>query len=176
MFESVFNSQYFSFQMLNCCIERKRLSKIRAASLQYLNNVDKTSETKTECNDSNSKNIHNSSSSAQMESLESQSSFSDDEEFFEAVESHDEAIDKDSEGKADDVKNTKRTDNDLNEDNIDNNSPVFRREGAKEPFGDLKLLVSGEPLLVPITQVCLFLTFLARISSLNLGMSGESNI
>lgn len=176
MFESVFNSQYFSFQMLNCCIERKRLSKIRAASLQYLNNVDKTSETKTECNDSNSKNIHNSSSSAQMESLESQSSFSDDEEFFEAVESHDEAIDKDSEGKADDVKNTKRTDNDFNEDNIDNNTPMFRREGAKEPFGDLKLLVSGEPLLVPITQVCLFLTFLARISSLNLGMSGESNI
>jgi len=139
-------------QMLNCCIERKRLSKIRAASLQYLTNVDKTSETKTECNDSNSKNIHNSSSIAQMESLESQSSFSDDEEFFEAVESHDEAINKDSEGKADDVKNKKRTDNDSNEDNIDNNSPVLRREGAKEPFGDLKLLVSGEPLLVPITQ------------------------
>ena len=156
MFESVFNSQYFPFQMLNCCIERKRLSKIRAPSLQYLTNVDKTSETKTECNDSNSKNIRNSSSSAQMESLESQSSFSDDEEFFEAVESHDETIDKDSH-----VKNTKRTNNDLNGDNIDNNTPVFRREGAKEPFGDLKLLVSGEPLLVPITQVCLFLTFLA---------------
>ena len=89
-----------------------------------------------------------------MQSLESQSSFSDDEEFFEAVESQDE-VDKDSGRHAEDIKNTKRTDEDLSQDNIDDNSHVCKREGAKEPFGDLKLLVSGEPLLVPITQVAL---------------------
>ena len=158
----ILSSQCFSFQMLNCCIERKRLFKIRAASLQFSTNVNKTSETRTKSNDSNSENVglRKSSSNAQMESLESQSSFSDDDEFFEAVESQDE-VDKDSRSNAEDVKNTKRTDNDLNEDNIDNNSLVFRREGAKEPFGDLKLLVSGEPLLVPITQVGLLLIIVA---------------
>ena len=91
-----------------------------------------------------------------MDSLESQSSFSDDEEFFEAVESQDE-VEKDSGSNTEDIKNAKRTDNDFNEHNIDINSSVFRREGGKEPFGDLKLLVSGEPLLVPITQVGLLL-------------------
>lgn len=146
--------------MLNCCIERKRLSKIRAASLQFSTTVNKTSETRTRSNNSNSENISlgKSSSSAQMESLESQSSFSDDEEFFEAVESQDED-DKDSGSNTEDIslKNAKRTDIGFNEHNIDNSSSVFRREGAKEPFGDLKLLVSGEPLLVPITQVGLLL-------------------
>ena len=138
--------------MLNCCIERKRLSKIRAASLQFSANVDKNSDTRTKSNDSNSENLHKSNSSAQVESLDSQSSISDDEEFFEAVESQDE-VENDSEINAENIKNTRRTDSDLNEDNIDNNTPISRREGAKEPFGDLKLLVSGEPLLVPVTQV-----------------------
>ena len=157
----ILSSHCFSFQMLNCCIERKRLSKIRAASSQFSTKVDITSETRTKSNDSNSENIRKSSSSAQMESLESQSSFSDDDEFFEAVESHDEVSDKDSGSNAEDIKNTKRTDNDFNEDNTEINSPVCKREGAKEPFGDLKLLVSGEPLLVPITQVGLLLIILA---------------
>ena len=154
----ILSCRFFYFQMLNCCIERKRLSKIRAASLQFSTNVNKTSETRTKSNNSNSENISlgKSSSSAQMESLESQSSFSDDEEFFEAVESQDE-VDKGSGSNTEDIKNAKRTDNDFNEHKIDNNSSVFRREGAKEPFGDLKLLVSGEPLLVPITQVGLLL-------------------
>lgn len=164
-FESVFNSivsVFFDFQMLNCCIERKRLSKIRAASLQFSTNVNKTSETRTKSNNSNSEYISlgKSSSSAQMESLESQLSFSDDEEFFEAVESQDEA-DKDGGSNTEDIKNAKRTDNDFSEHNIDNNSSVLRSEGAKEPFGDLKLLVSGEPLLVPITQVGLLLIIIA---------------
>ena len=101
--------------------------------------------------------VRKSSSNAQMETLESQSSLSDDEEFFEAVESQDE-VDKESGGSGEDINNTKRIDN---EDNIDNNSSVCKREGAKEPFGDLKLLVSGEPLLVPITQVCLLLIIVA---------------
>ena len=138
--------------MLNCCIERKRLSKIRAASLQFSTNVDKNSDTRTKSSDSNSENLRKSSSSAQVESLDSQSSISDDEEFFEAVESQDE-VENDSEINAENIKNTRRTDSDLNEDNIDKNTPICRREGAKEPFGDLKLLVSGEPLLVPVTQV-----------------------
>ena len=154
----ILSSHFYSFQMLNCCIERKRLSRIRAASLQFSTNVNKTSEPRTENNKLTSKseniNLRRSSSSAQMQSLESQSSFSDDEEFFEAVESQDE-VDKDSGRHAEDIKNTKRTDEDLSQDNIDDNSHVCKREGAKEPFGDLKLLVSGEPLLVPITQVAL---------------------
>ena len=47
-----------------------------------------------------------------------------------------------------------RTDTDLDKDTTanDNLSPR-KREGAKEPFGELKLLASGEPLLVPFTQV-----------------------
>ncbi|KAL9957793.1 hypothetical protein ACROYT_G034737 [Oculina patagonica] len=138
-------------QMLNCCIERKRLSKIRAASLQFSTNADKNSDTRTKSNDSNSENLHKSGSNAQMESLDTQSSISDDDEFFEAVESQDEA-DSESGSNEENTKNIKRTDSDLNEDNIDNNTSICRREGAKEPFGDLKLLVSGEPLLVPVTQ------------------------
>lgn len=87
-----------------------------------------------------------------MESLDTQSSISDDDEFFEAVESQDEA-DSESGSNAENTKNIKRTDSDLNEDNIDNNTAMSKREGAKEPFGDLKLLVSGKPLIVPVTQV-----------------------
>ena len=153
--------------MLNCCLERKRLSKIRAASLQFSANVDKNSDTRTKSNDSNSENLRKSSSSAQVESLDSQSSISDDEEFFEAVESQDE-VENDSEINAENKKNT-RTDSDLNEDNIDNNTPISRREGAKEPYGDLKLLVSGEPLLVPVTQV----GFKLAGSELIFGLAGE---
>lgn len=138
--------------MLNCCIERKRLSKIRAASLQFSTSVDKNSDTRTKSNDSNSENLHKSSSSAQMESLDTQSSISDDDEFFEAVESQDEA-DSESGSNAENTKHIKRTDSGLNEDNIDNNTAMSKREGAKEPFGDLKLLVSGKPLIVPVTQV-----------------------
>ena len=180
-FESGFNSIvsiFFDFQMLNCCIERKRLSKIRAASVQFSTNVNKSSETRTKSNNSNSENISlgKSSSSAQMESLESQLSFSDDEEFFEAVESQDEA-NKDGGSNTEDIKNAKRTDNDFSEHNIDNNSSVLRSEGAKEPFGDLKLLVSGEPLLVPITQVGLLLIIVFRMSCfITSGMAGETEI
>ena len=139
--------------MLNCCIERKRLSKIRVASLQFSANVDKNFvDTRTKSNDSHSENLHKSSSSAQMESLDSQSSISDDDEFFEAVESQDE-VENESGSNTENINKLKSKDCDLNEDNIDNNTPTGKREGAKEPFGDLKLLVSGEPLLVPVTQV-----------------------
>jgi len=142
-------------QMLNCCIERKRLSKIRTASQQFLSNVDNNSDARTKNNVSNTENLRKSDSSAQMESLDSQSSVSDDDEFFEAVESQEESENEFQSGTSSgDIKNIQRTDSDLNMDGncTDNNTPTGKREGAKEPFGDLKLLVSGEPLIVPITQ------------------------
>ena len=170
--------QVFDFlihlQMLNCCIERKRLSKIRTASLQFSNNVGGNTESRTENNISSTENLRKSNSEGQivqMERVESQSSVSDDEdEFFEAVESQDnsekqtvgnaESIQGESENESDRTlgveKNTQRTDNDSNIDDncAKNDSTTYRREGAKEPFGEVKLLVSGEPLFVPVTQVC----------------------
>ena len=163
--------------MLNCCIERKRLSKIRTASLQFSTNVDGNSESRTENNISSTENLRKSNSEVQivqMERVESQSSVSDDEdEFFEAVESQDnsvketgkslvdsESIQGESENESDRTlgveKNIQRTDSDSNidDDCAKNNSTTRRREGAKEPFGEVKLLVSGEPLFVPVTQVC----------------------
>ena len=148
-------SNKISFQMLNCCIERKRLSKIRTASLQFSTSVGKNSDTRTKNNVSKTENLRKSNSNAQMESLDSQSSVSDDDEFFEAVESQDESGNE-SGSNSENMKNLQRTDSDLNMDDnnsIDNNTETCKREGAKEPFGDLKLLVSGEPLIVPITQV-----------------------
>ena len=161
-------------QMLNCCIERKRLSKIRTASLQFSNNVGSNTESRTENNISSTENLRKSNSEVQivqMERVESQSSVSDDEdEFFEAVESQDnsekqtvgnaESIQGESENESDRTlgveKNIERTDSDSNIDDncAKNNSTSCRREGAKEPFGEVKLLVSGEPLFVPVTQVC----------------------
>ena len=164
-------------QMLNCCIERKRLSKIRTASLQFSNNVGGNTESRTENNISSTENLRKSNSEVQivqMERVESQSSVSDDEdEFFEAVESQDnsekqtaksvgnaESIQGESENESDRTlgveKNIQRTDSDSNIDDncAKNDSTTCRREGAKEPFGEVKLLVSGEPLFVPVTQVC----------------------
>ena len=164
-------------QMLNCCIERKRLSKIRTASLQFSNNVGSNTESRTENNISSTENLRKSNSEVQivqMERVESQSSVSDDEdEFFEAVESQDdskketgkslvdsESIQGESENESDGTsgveKNIQRTDSDSNVDDncAKNDSTTCRREGAKEPFGEVKLLVSGEPLFVPVTQVC----------------------
>ncbi|KAJ7392048.1 Rab3 GTPase-activating protein catalytic subunit [Desmophyllum pertusum] len=140
-------------QMLNCCIERKRLSKIRTASVQFSTNMAKNSETRTKSSASvsNSEHLRKSSSSTQMESLESQSSISDDDEFYEAVESQDEA-DNDSEDNLMDKKSIERTDSDLNEDDVDNNATTCTRQGVKQPFGDLRLLISGEPLMIPVTQ------------------------
>ena len=160
--------------MLNCCIERKRLSKIRTASLQFSNNVGGNTESRTKDNISSTENLRKSNSEVQivqMERVESQSSVSDDEdEFFEAVESQDnsekqtvgnaESIQGESENESDRTlgveKNIERTDSDSNIDDncAKNNSTSCRREGAKEPFGEVKLLVSGEPLFVPVTQVC----------------------
>ena len=144
--------------MLNCCIERKRLSKIRAASLQFAVNVEKNSDTRTIKSDSsNSENLRKRISNTRMESLESQSSVSDDEEFFEAVESQEES-DNENENNSTDRKNIHRTDMDLNKDTTaTDNYSTCKREGAKEQFGDLKLLASGEPLLVPFTQVGLWI-------------------
>lgn len=135
--------------MLNCCIERKRLSKIRAASLQFCANVGKNSETEiNKSEDSNSDNLRKKDSDTVSERIETQSSVSDDEEFFEAVESQEEPDDENER------KHMERTDTDLDKDTTanDNLSPR-KREGAKEPFGELKLLASGKPLLVPFTQV-----------------------
>ena len=164
-------------QMLNCCIERKRLSKIRTASLQFSNNVGGNTESRTKDNISSTENLRKSNSEVQivqMERVESQSSVSDDEdEFFEAVESQDdskketgkslvdsESIQGESANESDRTlgveKNIERTDSDSNIDDncAKNNSTSCRREGAKEPFGEVKLLVCGEPLFVPVTQVC----------------------
>lgn len=140
-------------QMLNCCIERKRLSKIRAASLQFCANVGKNSETGiNKSEDSNSDNLRKKDSDTASERIETQSSVSDDEEFFEAVESQEEPDDE-NESNSTERKHMERTDTDLDKDTTanDNLSPR-KREGAKEPFGELKLLASGEPLLVPFTQ------------------------
>ena len=164
-------------QMLNCCIERKRLSKIRTASLQFSNNVGGNTESRTKDNISSTENLRKSNSEVQivqMERVESQSSVSDDDdEFFEAVESQDnseketgksvgnaESIQGESENESDRTlgveENIQRTDSDSNIDDncAKNDSTTCRREGAKEPFGEVKLLVSGESLFVPVTQVC----------------------
>ena len=131
-------------------------------------------ESRTENNISSTENLRKSNSEVQivqMERVESQSSVSDDEdEFFEAVESQDnsekqtvgnaESIQGESENESDRTlgveKNIQRTDIDSNIDDncAKNDSTTCRREGAKEPFGEVKLLVSGEPLFVPVTQVC----------------------
>ncbi|PFX20709.1 Rab3 GTPase-activating protein catalytic subunit [Stylophora pistillata] len=140
-------------QMLNCCIERKRVSKIRAASVQFCANVGKNSETRTsKTEDTSSDNLRKRNSDSPTERIEMQSSVSDDEEFFEAVESQEEPDDE-IENNSTERKNIKRTDTDLSSDTTTNDkSSSCKREGAKEPFGELKLLVSGEPLLVPFTQ------------------------
>ena len=141
--------------MLNCCIERKRLSKIRTASLQFSANVGSNSDSRTKNNvSSNTESLRKRNSNTQMEYLDSQSSVSDDDEFFEAVESQNES-ESETGSIPGDVKNIQRTDSDSNVDDncTENNTTTCKRQGAKEPFGDLKLLVTGEPLIVPITQV-----------------------
>ena len=65
---------------------------------------------------------------------------SSDDEFFEALEDQD-----DSDDSCGDVEGTLGT-----------GEGSTRREGALKRRGDLKLLVSGEPLYVPVTQVCGF--------------------
>ena len=140
--------------MLNCCIERKRLSKIRTASLQFATNLDKNSATRTQNSSSDTDSDRKSNSNTRLESTDSQSSISDDEEFFEAVESQEE-YETETGHNSENLNNTKGADSDSNAENAcaEDNTMLFRREGGKEPFGDLKLLVSGEPLIVPITQV-----------------------
>ncbi|XP_068752396.1 rab3 GTPase-activating protein catalytic subunit-like isoform X2 [Montipora capricornis] len=140
-------------QMLNCCIERKRLSKIRTASLQFATNLDKNSATRTQNSSSNTDSDRKSNSNTRLESTDSQSSISDDEEFFEAVESQEE-YGTETGHNSENLNNTEGADSDSNAENAcaEDNKRLFRREGGKEPFGDLKLLVSGEPLIVPITQ------------------------
>ena len=140
--------------MLNCCIERKRLSKIRTASLQFATNVGKNSDNRTKNSTSSTENLRKSNSNTQRESMDSQSSVSDDDEFFEALEIQQEA-DIDSGKNLENFKNIHGTDSDLDRDIkcAESYTPSCKREGGKEPFGDLKLLVSGDPLIVPITQV-----------------------
>ena len=140
--------------MLNCCIERKRLSKIRTASLQFTTNVVKNSDSRTKHSTSSAENLRKSNSNTQRQSIDSQSSISDDDEFFEALEIQEEtAVDRGN--NLENFKNIHETDSDLDRDNkcAESDTHTFKREGGKEPFGDLKLLVSGEPLIVPVTQV-----------------------
>ena len=144
---------FFYFQMLNCCIERKRLSKIRTASLQFSTNVNKNSGTRIPNNTSNMESSRKSDSNTRLESTGSQSSISDDEEFFEALENQDES-EKETRNYFENFNIEGKTNSDSDIENSDeNNASMFKREGGKELFGDLKLLVSGEPLVVPITQV-----------------------
>ena len=67
---------------------------------------------------------------------------SSEDEFFEALEDQE-----DSEDSCGDVEGTSR----MGEGNM-------KREGALKRCGDLKLLVSGEPLYIPVTQVDELLT------------------
>ena len=139
--------------MLNCCIERKRLSKIRTASLQFSTNMNKNSVTRIPNNTSNIESSRKSDSNTRLESTDSQSSISEDEEFFEALENQDEN-EKETRNYFENFNIERRTNSDSDIENTnDNNTSMFKREGGKELFGDLKLLVSGEPLVVPITQV-----------------------
>ena len=144
---------FFNFQMLNCCIERKRLSKIRTASLQFSTNVNKNSGTRIPNNTSNMESSRKSDSNTRLESTGSQSSVSDDEEFFEALENQDES-EKGTRNYFENFNIEGKTNSDSDiENSNENNASMYKREGGKELFGDLKLLVSGEPLVVPITQV-----------------------
>ncbi|XP_074627593.1 rab3 GTPase-activating protein catalytic subunit-like isoform X2 [Acropora palmata] len=139
-------------QMLNCCIERKRLSKIRTASLQFSTNINKNSGRRIPNNTSNMESSGKSDSNTRLESTGSQSSISDDEEFFEALENQDES-EKGTRNYFENFNIEGKTNSDSDiENSNDNNASMYKREGGKELFGDLKLLVSGEPLVVPITQ------------------------
>ena len=88
-----------------------------------------------------------------LESTDSQSSISDDEKFFEALENQDEN-EKETKNYFENFNIERKTNGDSDiENSNDNNASMCKREGGRELFGDLKLLVSGEPLVVPITQV-----------------------
>lgn len=139
--------------MLNCCIERKRLSKIRTASLQFSTNVNKNSGTRIPNNTSNMESSRKSDSNTRLECTGSQSSISDDEEFFEALENQDES-EKGTRNYFENFNIEGKTNSDSDiENSNENNASMYKREGGKELFGDSKLLVTGEPLVVPITQV-----------------------
>lgn len=103
---------------------------------------------------SNTETLRKSNSDGQVDRADSQSSVSDDDEFFEAVESQEESERRNGDN-SENLKNTEKRNSDLNMDNnwTEDNMSTIKREGCKEPFGDLKLLVSGEPLIVPVTQV-----------------------
>lgn len=94
-----------------------------------------------------------SDSNTRLESTGSQSSISDDEEFFEALENQDES-EKGTRNYFENFNIEGKTNSDSDiENSNENNASMYKREGGKELFGDSKLLVTGEPLVVPITQV-----------------------
>ncbi|XP_028409071.1 rab3 GTPase-activating protein catalytic subunit-like isoform X2 [Dendronephthya gigantea] len=111
-------------QMLNCCIARKCLSKRSQTSIN-----DEMSEKHFKPNDGN-----------RPASARSKHSHPDDDssedEFFEALENQD-----DSDDSGEDEEGNLKT--------VQSNT---RREGALKRCGDLRLLISGEPLYIPVTQ------------------------
>ena len=126
------------FQMLNCCIERRRFTKTRNESNKSI-----APEGSVRKSQSNRENTTRRTSEGRVSPLAkrmgSESDFStssnDDDEFFEAVESQG-----DSGSSEKTLEDTLLTE-------------VPQREGTLEQCGNLTLLATGEPLSIPITQV-----------------------
>ena len=139
--------------MLNCCIERKRLSKIRSVSVEFASNkesLNSTIDSRTTNEIVKTGNKQESQWSPEMERLDSKSSNSDDDEFFEAVESQINSVIEKKTLK----ENLEKGDNTMGASR--ESSVGCTRQGTKEPCGDLKLLVSGDQMYVPVTQVRAF--------------------
>lgn len=141
--------------MLNCCIERRRLSKASSANVKFQPNNSTSNRNYYNEKDFPGSSIAqerttNESTTCETERFDSQESSADDEEeFFEAIDSQEEL---------------ERVC--VSEDNMTSNEDVeyaendrCEREGALRQFADFQLLESGEPLYVPITQVSNFVAY-----------------
>ena len=129
--------------MLNCCIERRRLSKVSSTNVGTLPthltlnkhlNYEKGSHGCSSVREKTDNLQNYEHTNCDIERLDSkEGSVDDDEEFFEAIDSQEE------------LERVR-----VSEDRITGSG---RREGALKQFADLQLLETGEPLFVPVTQV-----------------------
>lgn len=125
--------------MLNCCIARKCISR-------------KKSETGFK-NDRNLQSNSKNSDILNHARLSSPGNDSSDDEFFEALEDQDDSDDDSSleAGISDGVSDIPRKERVNKSSCTEGDNRV--REGTLKRCGDLRLLVSGEPLYIPVTQV-----------------------
>ena len=138
--------------MLNCCIERRRLSKVSSTNVGTLPthltlnkhlNYEKGSHGCSSVREKTDNLQNYEHTNCDIERLDSkEGSVDDDEEFFEAIDSQEEL-----------ERVRVSEDRITNEESIPDKIGSGRREGALKQFADLQLLETGEPLFVPVTQV-----------------------